>query len=254
MPISGKMYVWGEKAQNAPEESGVYALYDENSHLIFLGKTENLQTAFRHYLETEFGDDPRKQKTRYYMREYTPQHNERVSDLLEEYRKVHGSFPPCNEVSPSTTKNARHESGFHFYEDLGKPLGEVALNLDEFKDKLLNIPAASVEFHQIRGDFANWVADVIENPQLAETMSNIGGTGENLRARLIRSLNGSDVLSEDAECPQCGRTAAPIKTWKMAGRPSATGERLQLTIGHYRCPVCEKTFRKVIEKKKIRDT
>jgi hypothetical protein len=254
MPIVGKMYVWGEKAQNAPEEPGVYALYDEDSNLIFLGSTENLQKEFRQHLETGFRDDLRKQKAKYYMRESTLQPRERVKKLLEEYKNVHGNYPLCNESTVSETKRAGSESGFHFYEQLGKPLGEVALDLEQFKDKLQHVPAVSIEFHHTRGDFANWITDVIEDPQLAKTLSKVEDTGENLRMRLLQSLDGSDTPLEDAECPQCGRMVAPTKTWKMAGRPSALGERLQLTIGHYRCPNCAKSFRNVIEKKKIRDT
>jgi hypothetical protein len=38
----------------------------------------------------------------------------------------------------------------------------------------------------------------------------------------------------------------------MAGRPSRAGERLQLTIALYKCEDCNKTFRKVIKKEKIK--
>ena len=38
----------------------------------------------------------------------------------------------------------------------------------------------------------------------------------------------------------------------MAGKPSKTGERLQLTIGFYKCKNCEKTFRKIMKKEKIK--
>ena len=39
------------------------------------------------------------------------------------------------------------------------------------------------------------------------------------------------------------------KTWKMAGKPDKKGKRTQLTIGLYEC--CDKTFREVLDKKKI---
>ncbi|UCD27211.1 MAG: chorismate-binding protein [Candidatus Bathyarchaeota archaeon] len=57
-----------------------------------------------------------------------------------------------------------------------------------------------------------------------------------------------------AECPKCGAEAEPVKTWKMAGRPSRTGEKLQLTIGFYKCDNCKKPFRKAIKKEKIKVT
>ena len=58
MPISGEMYVWGDRAKNVPEESGVYALYNEAKVLIYIGASVNLQERFTHYLETNFSKDP----------------------------------------------------------------------------------------------------------------------------------------------------------------------------------------------------
>jgi hypothetical protein len=53
-----------------------------------------------------------------------------------------------------------------------------------------------------------------------------------------------------AKCPKCGKeVTTPKKTWKMAGRPDKQGKRMQLTIGLYEC--CGKSFRKVLDKKKI---
>jgi len=52
------------------------------------------------------------------------------------------------------------------------------------------------------------------------------------------------------KCPNCGKEVKnPRKTWKMAGKPDKSGKRTQLTIGLYDC--CGKTFRQVLEKKKI---
>jgi hypothetical protein len=53
-----------------------------------------------------------------------------------------------------------------------------------------------------------------------------------------------------AKCPSCGKEVANAKkTWKMAGKPDKKGKRTQLTIGLYEC--CDKSFRKVLDKKKI---
>jgi adenine-specific DNA methylase len=52
------------------------------------------------------------------------------------------------------------------------------------------------------------------------------------------------------KCPKCGKeVTTPKKTWTMAGKPDKSGKRTQLTIGLYNC--CGKTFRQVLEKKKI---
>ena len=53
-----------------------------------------------------------------------------------------------------------------------------------------------------------------------------------------------------AKCPTCGKEVKTAKkTWKMAGKPDKKGKRTQLTIALYDC--CGKTFREVLEKKKI---
>jgi len=55
-----------------------------------------------------------------------------------------------------------------------------------------------------------------------------------------------------SECPKCGtEVASPIKTWSMVGRPSKTGERFKLTLGLFKCPSCERSFRAVLGKERI---
>ena len=52
------------------------------------------------------------------------------------------------------------------------------------------------------------------------------------------------------KCPECGKDVKTAKkSWKMAGKPDKAGKRTQLTIGLFEC--CGKTFRQVLEKKKI---
>lgn len=250
MPISGKMYVWGERAKHVPEGSGVYAFYNEAKVLIYIGESTNLREKFAHYLETNFSDDPRKRETRYYKREFTSNPEDRMKELLDEYRQKHGELPRCNLPPEPPRKEVASEWGFYFYEDIGKPLYEVALNPQELVEKIRKVPVASLEFHQKRGDFARWIRDVFKDIKLAEAVERIDKTGEDLRRELLNSLN----ISEKAACPRCGIETSPVKTWKMAGRPSKRGERLQLTIGHYKCPKCDRTFRSVIAKEKIKAT
>ena len=250
MSMSGKLYMWGERAKHVPAEAGVYALYNEDRFLIYIGGSVNLQKTFTHYLETNFSEDPRKRETRYYKREITSNPEERLKKLLGEYRQRHGQLPKCNVPPELPKKEVAREWGFYFYEDIGKPLFEAAFNLEDLWEKIRKVPAASLEFHQKRGDFAKWIRDVFKDIQLADTIEKIYDTGEDLRRKLLTSLRSS----ENASCPECGTQTAPSKTWKMAGRPSKTGEKLQLTIAIYKCTNCKKTFRKVIKKEKIKPT
>ena len=72
MPIQGKLYLWGERARGVPEETGVYALYDKDRVMIYLGGSSNFRETFSGYVETNFSFDPRKRETVYYRRMSTP--------------------------------------------------------------------------------------------------------------------------------------------------------------------------------------
>jgi len=250
MPISGEMYVWGDKAKTVPEVAGVYALYNEAKVLIYIGESANLREKFTNYLETNFSDDSRKRETKYYKREFTSNQEDRMKELLDEYRQKHGELPKCNLPSEPVKKEVAREWGFYFYENIGKPLYEVAFNPQDLREKIRKVSVASLEFHQKRGDFAKWIRDVFKDVRLAEAIERIDKTGEDLRRELLNSLSNS----EKAACPRCGIETIPVKTWKMAGKPSKTGKRLQLTIGYYKCPKCNKAFRGVIAKEEIKVT
>jgi len=250
MPLEGQMYYWGDKARHVPEKPGVYTLYDKNGVLIYIGKSIDLRKEFTDYLDTDFSEDPCKRETKYYKREFTPRQEEKMKELLEEYRKKHNELPKCNSHTESRKERVTREMAFYFYEDIGKPLNEVAFNLQDLREKITKVPMSSLEFHQKRGDFDKWIRGVLKNPQLAEAVQKIERSGEDLKRALLKELSNSD--RDKAACPKCGFETTPVKTWKMAGRPSKTGERLQLTIGYYKCPKCNKAFRQVLAKEKIK--
>ncbi len=173
--------------------------------------------------------------------------DETVKNLLDEYKKDCGDIPKLNNSFKQEEK-VTPEWGFYFYEAFNKPVFEAAFNLEELKKKISIVPIVSLEFHQNRGDFARWIREVFKETQLAERIENINNTGEALKLELLNSLGNPEV----AECPKCETLSKPTKTWQMAGRPSKSGERLQLTIALYKCECCAKTFRKVIKKEKIK--
>ncbi len=247
MSIQGKLYLWGKRAKGVPEETGVYAFYDKNRVILYLGGSSNLRETFTRYLETNFSDDPRKRETVYYRKMSTMNWDETVKNLLDEYKKDCGDIPKLNSPLKQGEK-VTPEWGFYFYEAFNKPVFEAAFNLDDLKKKMAKVPVASLEFHQSRGDFTRWIHEVFKETQLAERIANMSSTGEALRLELLNALGNPEV----AECPECETLSKPTKTWKMAGRPSKAGERLQLTIALYKCGSCDKSFRKVIKKEKIK--
>ncbi len=248
MSVSGDIYFWGAKAKYVPEGPGIYAFYDKEKVLIYVGKSANLREEFTRHLSTNFSDDSCKLETKYYKREFTSQPDDRLKELLNEYREKHGKLPKCNVPAKPSEEEVDSEKAFHFYAGIGKPLGEVAFNLEDLKKKVREVPIVSLEFHQGRGDFARWIGEILENMELVEVIQKIDKTGEDLRREFLKSLNNS----RKAACPRCGVETSPVKTWKMAGRPSRIGERLQLTIGYYKCLRCDKAFRRVLAKEKIK--
>jgi len=66
-----------------------------------------------------------------------------------------------------------YKRAFFFYEEIGKPIGEAAMSLSDFCNKINKIPSKSLVFHLKRGDFENWIRDVIGDVELARRMGNI---------------------------------------------------------------------------------
>ena len=255
MTISGSFYLWSERAKNVQAEAAVYELYDENYRLIFVGDSSNLKEAFEKYLKTDFSGEQPKAATKYYNREFTSSPKERKEEILAEYANKHGTAPKCNitggEHMKMADKEVGVEKGFFFYEDLGKPLHQVAVSMSDFLEKVREAPTTSLEFHQNRGDFAKWIRNTLGAVSLADAIEPVKDTGEDLRKRIIE-LEDQPEGAVLASCPRCETDTRPKKIWNMTGRPSKTGERLKLTIAYYRCYECNKSFRKVIAKEKVK--
>ncbi len=149
-------------------------------------------------------------------------------------------------------RKVRPEEGFLFYEGIGKPTGRIALSLEHFGKEVEQVPIISLEFHQERGDFARWIREIFGDHSVADKIEKIKEKGEKLRGRIVATIEGSEN-SQLSPCPNCGERISAKKTWKMTGRPSKAGKRVQLTIGHYRCRHCDKSFRRVIAKEAIWD-
>lgn len=84
-------------------------------------------------------------------------------------------------------READPEKAFYFYMDLGAPLGERALDLEDFRRKLLTVPLESLRFHQRRGDFARWIRDVFQEDALADALERVDGSHPDLRRALLEA-------------------------------------------------------------------
>ena len=94
--IDDKFRVWLDSAKFVKSKPGVYVLYDRNKDIIFIGSSENLQETFTKYVDTDFENDPCKQKTTSYQREFVENPEERKKQILEDFNNNHGKLPICN--------------------------------------------------------------------------------------------------------------------------------------------------------------
>jgi len=169
-----------------------------------------------------------------------------MKELTNAFVKLETQMKTLAEIHEKP-REVEHEKGFHFYEDEGKPTGQVALTLEDFARKARMVSIASIEFHQERGDFANWIRDVFEDYPLAEKVENLKEKGENLRKNIVETIEGLKQHNVFL-CPNCGKEVRPKKIWNMPGRPNKAGKTLHLTLGYYQCSNCEKKFRRVLAK------
>jgi len=94
--IDDKFRVWLDSAKFVKAKPGVYVLYDRNKDAIFIGSSENLQETFTKFVDTDFENDPCKQKTASYQREFVENPAERKKQILEDFNNNHGKLPNCN--------------------------------------------------------------------------------------------------------------------------------------------------------------
>ena len=85
-------------------------------------------------------------------------------------------------------KPVPREKAFYFYNDIGNYTGKSAASLKEFAEKIEDVDAKSLGFHLRRGDFENWITEVLKDEELAkqvrDELRSTNSKGEDLRNRL----------------------------------------------------------------------
>lgn len=88
-----------------------------------------------------------------------------------------------------TLRTLNNEEAFHFYEAIGKSTGQSAMSLHEFLEKLESVKLESLVFHLERKDFKNWIANALEDPELAQKIELIPTKHKNqLRTRIRATI------------------------------------------------------------------
>jgi predicted transcriptional regulator len=97
------------------------------------------------------------------------------------------------------TLQVPQDKTFSFYVEMDKPLGFSAHSLEEFYRLAKQVCSDALEFHLYRGDFENWLRDVVEDRDLALDVSGLrveGLRGEELRKGLLRVIDCRYGVSE----------------------------------------------------------
>ncbi len=69
--------------------------------------------------------------------------------------------------------NVVYDKAFFFYEDIGKPTGDFAVNLSDFCNKINTMSPKVVAFHLKRGDFENWIQEIIGDSELSQRIKKL---------------------------------------------------------------------------------
>jgi excinuclease UvrABC nuclease subunit len=94
--LNEKVHLWLDSARFVKAKSGIYVLYDRKLDPIYIGESDNLQSKFSKYLDTNFESNPLKQNTHTYQRTFTENPKEQKKILLEEFKTKYGRLPCCN--------------------------------------------------------------------------------------------------------------------------------------------------------------
>ncbi|MDR1993464.1 MAG: hypothetical protein LBQ98_08260 [Nitrososphaerota archaeon] len=84
------------------------------------------------------------------------------------------------------------EKAFQFYTDVDKPDGFRAASLEEFYNHIEQVGVNSLDFHLYRGDFENWLRQVMGSEKLADETAKFkdtGLTGEEFRQAFLKSID-----------------------------------------------------------------
>ena len=101
-----------------------------------------------------------------------------------------------------------HAQGFHFYTAVGDYCGVSVHSLEEFADALQYVCSEAIVFHFERGDFQNWIKDVIGDNELSQRIDDIKTCERHLsasscRKELVQAVNIHILQLEVQRGPPC---------------------------------------------------
>ncbi len=110
----------------------------------------------------------------------------------KEERKEGRPLPQPALKASAILETVPKDKAFYFFTEVGSYTGCFSSSIKEFRDAIKTIDLRSLEFHTARGDFENWVGEVLKDNELALKMSEIrkaNPSGEELRKRLYETVS-----------------------------------------------------------------
>lgn len=114
-------------------------------------------------------------------------------------RKRQRTRPKSTHPTPSPQKikailrDLPSNLSFHFYEEIGRPIGQVATNLLDLNHIFASAQSqgahASLMFHMRRGDFATWIREAVGDSELANKIAKIQPDDRRLQRKLHKTVD-----------------------------------------------------------------
>lgn len=112
-------------------------------------------------------------------------------DTLIKFRVGPRSIPHIRHLHKYLRAPLPEHKRFYFHTKKEAYLNRTAANLWEFRKALAEVPIASIQHHLARGDFQQWIHDVLHDDELARRIRKISHhklTGEPLRRALLETV------------------------------------------------------------------
>ncbi|MEM3629720.1 MAG: DUF5752 family protein [Candidatus Bathyarchaeia archaeon] len=96
-----------------------------------------------------------------------------------------------SEHASKILRTVPREKAFYFFTSIGNYTGISASSLKEFMEKINEVNVKSLEFHLQRRDFEKWIAETLEDKELANEIESLriqNYTGNLLKERLYNVL------------------------------------------------------------------
>ena len=101
----------------------------------------------------------------------TNQTVERLQDLINSgfIKKIGGGYGITEKGHKilKAIKPVPNDTVFHFYTGFGQPTGFSAKSLKDFHEIVKRVALEALNFHLYRGDFEKWIAETLEDQELA---------------------------------------------------------------------------------------